>query len=454
MFAATDVYPSPYSGHYRSPVASGASTPFLLTNNWDLEIKLQLESQKTKTILSRVSRAWRELSAVVLFNSIVLHDSRQVPRLSYAFDGDKIRRGGVEGAGSWACLVRRLWVVNYDDFRFWVRMGDGLPDFSVIDLIQRCPNMVSFRNFGRFTNNLYKWPDTVQTQQAVCRSIMKGRCLETDPETPSVPFGDLREVELELMKIPMSYMVEKPESLYSFDYIQVLKLECKSPVSDLDETLLTNAEFPVLEYIHLSGVRAFTQALLFNMPALRHLSFDPHSISPFRITPESETSLQVAIRFLTRHGQHLEELSLTSTFHYEVPLEKLCPNLIIINAVVLDPNPTQLVLPSHSNVRRLGITRLEVLADPWSLISDGTFKGRTPEDFFGPLFQSYPNLRTVQDLGWDERKVIEGAKTCWSRSVPGMEGGVFLDRTLELFRERRVKLLDWRGMPLSFTRRH
>jgi hypothetical protein len=443
MILATEPYPDPYSGHCRAPIKSGGSTPFLLRYCIDpeMEIQLQKESQVTKIALSKVSKSWRNVSADVLFNTILLHSSRQIPLLSRALDGDKARRGEQEGPGSWAWLVRRLWVVGENKFQFWITLEDGLPSFGLLDLLQRCPNIITFRNFGHFTNHRNMSWDSFDERRQILDAIMR-RTSENgvkplDPQGPSHSEHPL-DIDLDVSGIPADFI--QPDSCFRF--VQVLKLQCHDFYSVPSDNMCTGIDFPVLEYLHLSSSRWFSQATLFNMPALRRLSFDPRFVSPYLTILENESSKEKVVHFLECHGTKLEELSIIARMNWALDLDLLCPNLTSLNAVVIDyaGRTPKLFLHriGHKKVVRVGFSGLGL---------DGYVQWEDSEAFFFELFSFFPNLRIAQDLSWNFRIIATVRRIPWSQPTILKPGKDVWIRTLELMQRRDVQLLDCSGAP-------
>ncbi|KAG8892157.1 hypothetical protein FRC00_012559, partial [Tulasnella sp. 408] len=160
---ATDTFPAPFSIHYPIPSASQPLSPpppphprfphssYAFGEDKDIDRKLHALSMKIKLSVSCVSGTWRDVAAEFLFNSIRIHDSKQLPLLWRAFEGDARRRGQeasketVAPLGSAAWWIRELWI---DLEKIKDTAQSKLTEFCLAGLLKICPNVVVYRGLG------------------------------------------------------------------------------------------------------------------------------------------------------------------------------------------------------------------------------------------------------------------------------------------------------------------
>ncbi len=442
MLAVTDIYPSPYSSHCQSPITTGTMVPFLLNPNPDLEVNLHRRSLATKSALSRVCKLWRVHSAELLFNTIVLHNLQQIDRIFYAFQADRARRGGVEGPGSWASFVRRLWVAETSKFDWFVTPKSANSQFGVHDLLRRCSNIISFRNFGHLAVERPMYCSSNDATGVACAIMQIASGDQEDKYGKKLP-QELMEVGLDLSATNWKDITCSPTSgqITTFPRIGALKTVRMPFYSASPEGLLPGLRFPSLTYLELSGFRCFLQATMFTMPALKSLTFDPSAIWVFSFN-NTDSRLSGVIKFFEVHGAKLEELNITSSLYQELELERLCPNLITLNVAALSGFGNNIYLNCtgvrHSNVQRVGFGGLDM--GEWVERED-------PFNFFESLLRAFPNVQAIQDLSWNPGTVKSGAAFCWSQARPRRRNS-FWEGTLQLMQERNIQLIDWHGIPI------
>ncbi|KAG9046786.1 hypothetical protein FS837_003658 [Tulasnella sp. UAMH 9824] len=160
---ATDTFPAPLSIHYSIPSASQPLSPppssyphfpywsCAFREDGDVDRKLHALSMKIKLSVSRVPRTWRDVAAEFLFNSIRIHDSKQLPLLWHAFEGDARRRGQAANKeimaplGSAPWWIRELWI-DFEKIKHIARYDPK--KFGLADLLKICPNIVVYRGLG------------------------------------------------------------------------------------------------------------------------------------------------------------------------------------------------------------------------------------------------------------------------------------------------------------------
>ncbi|KAG8980433.1 hypothetical protein FRC05_006065 [Tulasnella sp. 425] len=455
---ATNTFPAPCSIH--CPNTSSLSLlppqpPFPYSGYWfeeDVEIdrKLHALSMRIKLSVSRVSRMWRDVAVEFLFNSIRIHNSKQLSLLWYAFECDASRRGQVAakgavaqpGAAPW--WIREVWI-DLDKFKLVVqpKSEEPLPSFDLADLLGMCPNIVVYRGFGR-------WEDPQFPLLPKNRTILR-QILGLPVEEEVVPEGQEQEVQGSELNIPdtgrrikllfvdgirpflsLFNRREIPPSGPVATVPSVYSMALHSLITPLIFSRKNNdapIRLPNLTHLSIRGLDSLQQATReLDMPSLRSLTYRTNRVA-FR-PPYLKW-------FLQKHGLPLEELVLLEGPGREQleRLDQLCPILQTFQA-----HYDSLPLSTLPSVRTVGLYGLERAA--------ANFK--SGEIVVFNIFMAFPNVTTIQDMSWRSAVVRRRAFTYW-RDPEGAKHRRFwtqMLRTMQVGHRKPVQevtFLDWKG---------
>ncbi|KAG8951353.1 hypothetical protein FRC00_007276, partial [Tulasnella sp. 408] len=462
---ATDTFPAPYSIHHPSPSSSqsllqSSHLHFPYSSNAfdvDREInrKLHALSMKVKLSVSRVSREWRNVAVEFLFNSIRIHESRQIPLLWYAFEGDAKRRGEqaskttIARPGSALWWVRELWIdLGKVKRRTRINPPEDLPSFDLLDLLKVCPNIVVYRGPGTWKLSYRSLRD-----DAVLKQVL-GQPGEWAGEAHGIQGSELNDPAIG-RRLELCYMFGSQLNAAHYGDLpkpkpQIITLPCISSLElrtfyfSGDNSMAHDAiRLPNLVHLALQGGHSLQYATTrLVLPSLRSVTFRPVVAEPVRFQEEHPLGA-----FLEKHGLALEEITVLEPSYsgYLRGLDQLCPILqtVRIHYTVL-PSST---IPS---VRNVGLYGLE----------HGGRDPKSGKNLIANIFKVFPEVTTIQDLSWRSSvirrrayanwKDPDGAKwrEFWTLVIRAVQKG---SRSLlpmgsgEHFLVGEVALLDWRG---------
>ncbi|KAG9004783.1 hypothetical protein FRB90_010739 [Tulasnella sp. 427] len=470
---ATDTFPAPASLHYPSPSASQtqnpasqsspASSPFPYAScdfedDSETDRKLHAISMRVKVAVSHVSKMWRDLATEFLFNSIRIHNSKQIPLLWLAFESDAKRRGeevkkgcaAQPGTAPW--WVREVWV-DLDKFQHIVSEGT-LPLFDLMDFLKMCPNIIVYRGFGRWREFQFQG---LLKYGAVLKQILDLPVVERDTkaqvaeETELVVPDTRRRIELDLIDdcepfFPLfsdrQRSVSTPLTI-TIPSITVMELRGLLIPRFTHSLEAVTVQLPNLTHLSILGADALKYATSkLTLPSLRSLTYAT------RRQPDADDEPHLE-RFLEKHGLTLEELTVldrpcSKNFRR---LHQLCPILETLRAHYVEL-PTSTTAASRS-VRTVGLYGLEHVVHetrPNATFGEGLIHG---------VLNAFPEVGTVQDMSWRSGVIRQRAFTNW-RDPEGERYREFWDKLLcavkkgssesaGLVANRKVTFLDWRG---------
>lgn len=432
---ATDTHPSPFSIHRSTPLSVWDKFPFPTSHRLDpgIERKLHTRSMQRKVTISRVSKAWRDITVEFLFNSIRIDHAKQIPLLGMAFDADESRNGLQGGAiqGSAAGWVREIW---FDLDRVRSTSSDLPLEFDLPDLFQRCPNVVVFRGFG---HRLQLWHQAGLFKKGqIVRSIVPTACSDRPVVYEPLNILEGRRIEISRLVdhdpfIPLIPPPTSPELRPSYLLIQQLQsLELHPSRTFYEHSPNTFATIclPHLTHLFIHGLwGAARYATLLEMPNIRSITYDAISTD---FGPDQDP-FQVLMK---RHGAKLKELALLHAPDKEelLQIQEHCTNL-----------ETMYITWAHANycpktVTTVGLFGLE------DVVNDGCehrlFASVTA------LLDAALALREVKDLSW--RSGVVRQRAARSRKDPAASRyRKFWADFIKVFRrgEEEVRLVDWRG---------
>lgn len=443
LMHATDTFPSPFSVHRFSPSSPTRRFPASTDPLSDLAVERELhqQSMEIKLAVSKVSRLWRDIAAEFLYNSIRIYNSRQIPLLKNAFDGDERRRGG-GGPGSVAWWIREVWI-DVAKFNYFITLDDGLPHFDLFDFFKQCPKIVVFRDFGKWGNQqATAYLNQDPTLQAITQTPYETSRAKSGIKQPEETDSS-RRIELHLLvdRDPFLPLTASPPYTSTIPSIQSLELRfdyiLRHSVPNPDVII----HLPNLKYLTVRGVKATIQAQVFVMPMLESITYAPDSLRGMdHVGPDPLRTL------LERHGSNVRELVLLSEWSLLNPgeLRQSCPELRSVHmhwdgaARHVDTFPqgiTHVGLFGLDNIvhRKRGLEVLSLLSTMASM---------------------FPTLQEVQDLSWRSGMVRLRAVKHWDDPEAESYRGFWrLALTVLRGNLEGASILDWRGrtviIPLS-----
>ncbi|KAG8922553.1 hypothetical protein FRC00_007299, partial [Tulasnella sp. 408] len=421
----------------------------------EINRKLHALSMKVKLSVSGVSREWRNVAVEFLFNSIRIHESRQIPLLWYAFEGDAKRRGEqaskttIARPGSAPWWVRELWIdLGKVKRRTRVNPPEDLPSFDLLDLLKVCPNIVVYRGPGTWKLSYRSLRD-----DAVLKQVL-GQPGEWAGEVHGIQGSELSDPAIG-RRLELCYMFGRQLNAAHYGDLpkpkpHILTLPC---ISSLElRTFYFSGGYsmahdairlPNLVHLALQGGHSLQYATTrLVLPSLRSVIVRPVVMDPLR--HQEEDPLE---SFLEKHGLALEELTVLEMSYsgYLRRLDQLCPILQTIRIHYQ-------VLPSSTvpSVRTVGLYGLE----------HGGRDSISGEDVISKIFKVFPEVTTIQDLSWRSSvirrrayvnwKDPDGAKwrEFWTEVICAVQKGSGSPLSMgsgEHFPVWEVALLDWRG---------
>ncbi|KAG8912305.1 hypothetical protein FRC00_004808 [Tulasnella sp. 408] len=478
---ATDTFPSPSSIHHPSPSTSQFFSPppshlqfpysGYCRGDFEVDRKLHALSMKIKLSVSGVSRVWRSLAVEFLFNSIRIHDSKQILLLWHAIEGDAKRRGeqpskeNVAQRGSAPWWIRELWVdcwVNFDQINSATPSASA--EFQLADLLTICPNIIKYRGLGsgRHLRSPLLWRDDAVLKQLLRLSDSWGEKNHAEPHEGQhdQALGDAHEVQGRGLDVPDPG--RRIELCFIFGWEPVLRLLSDQPIptprtltlpyiSSLElrslQVLINwyplgfkTIRFPNLAHLSLRGEDSLTYATTnLILPSLRGVTLGSTTLRPLQFHEESQLE-----SFLEKHGFALEELTILEKPYsrYLQRLDQLCPTLQTLRTHYLE-------LP-RSVVRSVTTVGLYDLEHAGRNLDSG-------ENLVLSIFKVFPEVVTIQDMSWRSSVIRRRAYTNWT-DPEGARYRAFWAQLLRTLRNagsddqlsaREVTLLDWRGKPVD-----
>ncbi|KAG9013834.1 hypothetical protein FRB90_005691 [Tulasnella sp. 427] len=421
---ATDTYPSALTTHISSPRVS-ISQPIVA--NPDDERRLIRASMNIKRTISLVCRAWRTIGFEFLFHTIHVTTQRTIPSLWYALREDAHRRPGAQGPEVLTWWIRRIWVDDLGPLSWYILFSEQLPEYSVLELVRRCPRLVEFAGPGldKPTGKLDSSPFQLALH-AICNSAVAARSSETVIEDgykrPGLALG-VRIADADEIN---RFVSANPSLANGFSLLASLYLHSGGAPAE-PALNATPVHLPSLRFLSVNGKRALKQALTITAPSLTSLQYtNTH-------TTDRLESL------LTALGGGLVELELSnSTAFANGYLERTCPRLQVLHIASLDHFTSNSSDPYHSTLTTVGVEQL-YLGDS---ITRAGMSMRIQR-----LQWAFPALQVLKETSWkgqamrQRAAVSEGLaerKFCgyWMclSSVVGRAG---------------VKLLDWQGRVMA-----
>ncbi|KAG9046784.1 hypothetical protein FS837_003656 [Tulasnella sp. UAMH 9824] len=373
---------------------------------------------KLKLSVSGVSRTWQNLAVEFLFNSIRIHDMKQIPLLWRAFEGDAKRRGEraskeiIAQPGSAPWWIRELWIdyreINLDD-------PPDSTEFQLADLLKICPNIIKYRRLGSWRQSRFppRWRDDVVLKQLLRLPDDRGDKTHAelhgvqDNEDPGYAH-ELQGSDLDIpdtgRRIELCFAFDGEPCLGPFSNPPIprprtLTLPCISSLELRSLGLFmigkpvtyNTIQLPNLVHLSLGGRDSFlcaTTRLI--LPSLRSVTLDSSSMGPL-----GESRLE---SFLEKHGFALEELTILETLYskYLERLNQLCPALQTFRT-----HYSELPRSTVSTVRHVGLYGLKY-AGPYSQSEQSLIFG---------ILKAFPAVLTIQDLSWRSSVIRRRAYT-------------------------------------------
>ncbi|KAG8922612.1 hypothetical protein FRC01_013809, partial [Tulasnella sp. 417] len=472
---ATDTFPSPSSIHHPSPSTSQSLSPPLphpvfpysgyLKEETEIDRKLHALSMKIKLSVSGVSRAWRTVAVEFLFNSIRIHDVRQIPLLWRAFEGDAKRRGEqaskktIAGPGSAPWWIRELWI-DFED----IKNIAGSMEFDLADLLKICPNILKYRGLGSRKQLHFSpgWRDTTVLQQLLGLPDVWSNETHSRPHQvqDAETQGDVQVTKGSNFDIPdtgrrieLCFALDWEPSLRLFSdpltsahrtltlpWISSLELRALNMFMTMHPVVTYTFRLPNLAHLSLRGWETLDYATMrLLLPSLRSVTLGSNTVMPLRFPPDPDLE-----GFLEKHGLALEELTILEKPYskYLQKLNHLCPILHTFRTHYLDL-PRSAIL----SVTTVGLYGLE----------HAVGKSESGESLIFNIFEVFPGVAIIQDMSWRSDVIRRRAFTNWT-DPDGVRHRAYWT---EVFRTARamgrngqssgpeVTLLDWRGKPVD-----
>ncbi|KIO21360.1 hypothetical protein M407DRAFT_126606 [Tulasnella calospora MUT 4182] len=443
LMHATDTFPSPFSVHRFGPSSSTRRFPASTDPLSDqaVERELHQQSMEIKLAVSRVSRLWRDIAAEFLYNSIRIYNSRQIPLLANAFDGDERRRGG-GGPGSVAWWIREVWI-DVAKFNYFITLDDGLPHFDLFDFFKKCPKIVVFRDFGKWGNQqATAYLNQDPTLQAITQTPYGTSKANTSNKPPEETDAS-RRIELHLLvdRDPFLPLTASPPYTSTIPSIQSLELRFDYIIRHSVPNPEVIIHLPNLKYLTVRGVKATIQAQFFVMPMLESITYAPDSLRGMdHVGRDPLRSL------LERHGSNVRELVLLSEWSLLNPgeLRRSCPDL---QSVYMPwDGAAKHVDTFPQSITHVGLFGLDNVVH--------RKKGLEVLSLLSTMASTFPALQFVQDLSWRSGMVRLRAVKHWDDPEAASYRD-FWRLALTVLRGdlEEALLMDWRGrtavIPLS-----
>ncbi|KAG8907323.1 hypothetical protein FRC01_007727, partial [Tulasnella sp. 417] len=367
---------------------------------------------KIKLAVSLVSRAWQNVAVEFLFNSIRISDWKKAPLLRRAIEADARRRGGgasketIARPGSAAWWIRELWI----DFEMMKYFGENVPtEFTLTDLIKMCPNILVFRGRGRLIGSWWMAQDMHMAPVEQVLDLSTGSAGRLPDEGHEVQGSDFdgpdtgRQVELDgafgwTFGVP-SFIDRPPATPRTVTMPCVFSVDLESFYTLIDMNMADYNTFRLPNLVHLTlrgagSVRCATTSLI--LPSLRSVTFgvNDRTLPIYGVNPRLPD-------FLEKHGLGLVEMTVLerSYLGHLRRLDRFCPILRTFRTHYQS-------LPGSSvpSVRTVGLYGLEHAGR-------GSESGET---VISNIFRAFPEVHTIQDLGWRSGVIRRRAYVSWT----------------------------------------
>lgn len=423
---AVNTYPIPLTTQITSPLVSVSQPDF---RGADLKRRLLSASMATKRNLSLVCKSWRSIACEFLFHTIQVTSQRTIPLLWYALCEDAHRRPNAQGPEALTWWIRRIWVEDLGPMSWYILASDQLPEWSVLELVRRCPRLVEFTGPGLLKPvKKIDFSPFQRTLNAICGREMP---ISSEPRSKLPIAGEVDSGGLSLTFIlsgadDMNKLVSgHSDTPIDLSSIRALHLHGTGSVgNDLDTTPVL---LPSLQLLEVRGNLAIQQACTFIAPSLRAITYN---------YIDGNDNLEP---LLSRLGGELEELEIVGSPAFsEGYLERTCPKL---RTLVID-NLHQFALPNsdviHSAVTTICVAELY-------LGSEVTRAGMAAR--IQRLQWAFPTARTIRATSWREQAVRQRAVS--SSLFPDRRYCAFWMCLAEVAESVGLRLLDWKGSPIA-----
>ncbi|KIO29589.1 hypothetical protein M407DRAFT_227367 [Tulasnella calospora MUT 4182] len=419
---ATNTYPYPLSSHHFSPRHS-ISQPSITEP--DDERRLIRASMEIKRTISLVCRAWRTVGMEFLFHTIHVTSQRTIPSLWYALREDANRQpDSGQGSDTLTWWIRRIWVEDLGPLSWFILVSEKLPEYSVLELVRRCPKLVEFAGPG-LSKPLRKldFSPFQPALHAICNSdISAASPLTTNggqrrdpPRGLSLSF---RIADADEMN---RFVTANPSLASGFGLLRSLYLHCGG-TSGQAAVDTSPVRLPSLQFLSVRGQYALEQAFTFVVPSLTSLQYiRNHANDP--IEP-----------LLTAIGMDLEELDLIgSTAFADGYIERTCPRLRVLHISTLDHFESNLSEVYHSGITTVGVFQM-YLGDE---VTRAGMSARIQR-----LQWAFPSLSLLRDTSWKEQALRQRAAV--SGRFPDRKYCGYWMCLADVAKNAEVRLVDWR----------
>ncbi|KAG9044895.1 hypothetical protein FS837_007343 [Tulasnella sp. UAMH 9824] len=418
---ATNTYPYPLSSNNFSPRLS-ISQPSITEP--DDERRLIRTSMEIKRNISLVCRAWHTVGMEFLFHTIHVTSQRTIPSLWYALREDANRRPNGQGSDTLTWWIRRIWVEDLGPLSWFILVSEKLPEYSVLELVRRCPRLVEFAGPG-LSKPLRKleFSPFQPALRAICDSAIStvsptatnnGQRRDTSPGLSlSFRIADADEMN--------RFATANPSLTSGFTLLHSLYLHCGGTAGEAAVDT-SPVHLPSLQFLSLRGQRALEQAFTFVVPSLTSLQYIySHANDPI------ET-------LLTALGMDLEELELIgSTAFADGYIERTCPRLRVLHIPTLNHFASNTSNVYHSGVTTIGVSQM-YLGDE---VTRAGMSARIQR-----LQWAFPSLRVLRDTSWREQALRQRA--AMSGRFPDRKYCGYWMCFADVANSAGVTLVDWK----------
>lgn len=423
---ATNTYPYPLSSHNFSPRLS-ISQPSITEP--DDERRLIRASMEIKRSISLVCRAWHTVGMEFLFHTIHVTSQRTIPSLWYALREDANRRPAGQGSDTLTWWIRRIWVEDLGPLSWFILVSEKLPEYSVLELVRRCPRLVEFAGPG-LSKPLRKldFSPFQPALHAICDSaistvsptaVNNGQRRDSSPGLSlSFRIADADEMN--------RFATANPSLTSGFTLLRSLYLHCGGTAGEAAVDT-SPVRLPSLQFLSLRGQRALEQAFTFVVPSLTSLQYI-HSHANDPIEP-----------LLTALGMDLEELELIgSTAFADGYIERTCPRLRVLHISALTHFASNTSNVYHSGVTTVGVSEM-YLGDE---VTRAGMSARIQR-----LQWAFPSLRVLRDTSWREQALRQRA--AMSGRFPDRKYCGYWMCFADVANSAGVTLVDWKEREIA-----
>ncbi|KAG8952936.1 hypothetical protein FRC04_003387 [Tulasnella sp. 424] len=422
---ATNTYPRPLSSHNFSPRLS-VSQPSITEP--DDERRLIRASMEIKRNISVVCRAWRTIGVEFLFHTIHVTSQRTIPSLWYALREDA-NRPDAKAPEALTWWIRRIWVEDLGPLSWFILVSEKLPEYSVLELVRRCPRLVEFAGPG-LSKPLRKldFSPFQPALHAICDSAIsaaKTMANQSGHRSNALPGLSLSFHIADADEMNRFVRVN-PSLANGFTVLRSLYLHCGGATGEAAIDTAT-VRLPSLQFLSVRGQRALEQAFTLVVPSLTSLQYIyNHANDPLE-------------PLLTAIGMDLEELELIgSTAFADGYIERTCPKLRVLHISSLDHFATNLSDVYHSTLTTVGVAQL-YLGD------DVTRAGMSAR--LRRLQWAFPSLQLLRDTSWKEEALRQRAAL--SGRFPDRKYCGYWMCFADVADNAGVTLLDWKGREIA-----